>query len=152
MLSGRTAFGGETTTDIIAAVIHNEPPWDSLPAQTPAGIRTLLRRCLTKAPVRRLRDIADARLEVTPYPGPGRTWQVSQGGGIRPAWQRDGREIVYQNTDLLMSVAVDPASDSRFESPRELLKRPSTGYWAMTPDGRDFSWCTARIATAMTAS
>ena len=35
-----------------------------LPAQTPAPIRTLLRRCLEKDRKRRLADAADARLEI----------------------------------------------------------------------------------------
>jgi hypothetical protein len=35
-----------------------------LPAETPASIRRLLRRCLAKDPSERLRDIADARLEI----------------------------------------------------------------------------------------
>jgi len=35
-----------------------------LPAQTPASIRRLLRRCLAKDTRQRLHDIADARLEI----------------------------------------------------------------------------------------
>ena len=76
---------------------------------------------------------------VTPYPGPGRKWQVSQGGGMRPAWRRDGREIVYQNKDVLMAVAVSATSSLDFAAPRELLKLPPyLGYWAMSPDGARF--------------
>ncbi len=33
---------------------------------------------------------------VTPFPGPGRKWQVSAQGGGYPAWRQGGREIVYQ--------------------------------------------------------
>src|SRR3954466_3223969 len=51
MLSGRTAFGGETTTDAIASFIQKDPPWESLPPRPPASIRTLVRRCLTKDPL-----------------------------------------------------------------------------------------------------
>ena len=63
-LTGRRAFAGETVTDIITAVVKNEPDWSALPAHTPAHIRTLLVRCLQKDPRRRLRDIGDARLEI----------------------------------------------------------------------------------------
>ena len=63
-LTGRRAFAGETVTDIITAVVKDEPDWSGLPSDTPAHIRTLLVRCLQKDPRRRLRDIGDARLEI----------------------------------------------------------------------------------------
>ncbi len=64
MLTGRCAFSGETATDVIAAVVGQEPAWEALPAATPARIRRLLRRCLVKDPALRLRDAGDARLEL----------------------------------------------------------------------------------------
>jgi eukaryotic-like serine/threonine-protein kinase len=64
MLSGRQPFAGETTSDLIAAILKTEPDWKSLPADTPRGIERLLRRCLEKDPNRRLRDMADARLDI----------------------------------------------------------------------------------------
>ncbi len=63
-LSGRRAFSGETVTDVVAAILEREPDWSKLPAETPAGIRALLRRCLQKDRRRRTHDIADARLEI----------------------------------------------------------------------------------------
>jgi serine/threonine protein kinase len=64
MLTGSSAFGRATTTDTIAAVVSAEPEWKSLRADTPAGIRRLLMRCLQKDGKRRLHDIADARIEI----------------------------------------------------------------------------------------
>ena len=64
MLVGRTAFAGDTITDVLAAVLTREPDWTALPATTPASIKRLLVRCLEKDPKRRLRDIGDARLEI----------------------------------------------------------------------------------------
>jgi len=64
MLSGRRAFSGETTSDVVVAILQREPPWDRLPAATPTAIRRLLRRCLEKDLKRRLHDIGDARLEL----------------------------------------------------------------------------------------
>lgn len=64
MLAGRTAFTGETVTDIIAAVVTRDADWTALPAATPASIRRLLARCLEKDPKRRLRDIGDVRIEI----------------------------------------------------------------------------------------
>ena len=72
MLSGQTAFPGDTVSDTLASVLQREPAWAALPADTPAEIHRLLRRCLEKDPKRRLHDIADARLEVEDAANPAR--------------------------------------------------------------------------------
>ena len=64
MLTGRQVFGGETVTDILAAIVGKEPNWEALPEGTPRAIRRLLRRCLEKDPHDRLHHIADARIEI----------------------------------------------------------------------------------------
>lgn len=64
MLSGKKPFDGETLTDTLAAVVTAEPDWTTLPSDTPAHIQRLLRRCLTKDPKQRLRDIGDAKYEL----------------------------------------------------------------------------------------
>ena len=64
MLAGLRPFGGDDVTDTIAAVVRADPDWSKLPADTPAAIRRLLRRCLEKDRLRRLPDAADARLEI----------------------------------------------------------------------------------------
>jgi serine/threonine-protein kinase len=61
-LSGRPLFDGDTVSDLIAKILQTEPDWSALPAQTPARVRTLLARCLTKDPKQRLRDIGEARI------------------------------------------------------------------------------------------
>src|SRR5229473_8307406 len=64
LLTGRQAFQGESTTEILAAVLKEEPDWQVLPASTPVKIRDLLGRCLQKDLRRRLHDAADARIEI----------------------------------------------------------------------------------------
>jgi serine/threonine protein kinase len=64
LLSGRTAFRGDTLNDTLAAILTREPDWQALPAETPQNVRRLLRRCLQKDPEHRLHHIADARLEL----------------------------------------------------------------------------------------
>ncbi|HLN57240.1 MAG TPA: protein kinase [Thermoanaerobaculia bacterium] len=63
-LTGRQVFRDDTVSDTLASIIRSEPDWKALPADTPAKIRDLLKRCLRKDPKRRLHDIADARLEI----------------------------------------------------------------------------------------
>lgn len=64
MLTGRQMFHGETVSHLLASVLKDAPDWTTLPTNTPAGIRRLLRRCLEKDRKRRLADAADARLEI----------------------------------------------------------------------------------------
>jgi len=64
MLSGRRPFAGDTLSDTIAGILTRDPGWDALPADVPANIDVLLRRCLEKDSKRRLRDIGDARIEL----------------------------------------------------------------------------------------
>jgi len=65
LLTGKRAFGGETITETIAAVLKSEPVWERLPKNTPRRIKELLGRCLRKDPHERLHDIADVRIDVT---------------------------------------------------------------------------------------
>jgi len=64
MLTGRRAFAGDSLTDTLAHVIEREPDWGAVPETTPEAVRRLLERCLRKDVRRRLRDIADARIEI----------------------------------------------------------------------------------------
>jgi len=90
MLIGRGIFTGDTASDTIAAILEREPPWSALPAQTPAGIRQLIRRCLDKDPRRRLRDIGDARIEIDDVqsgsPQDGRVAPMPAASRRRLAW------------------------------------------------------------------
>ena len=64
MLTGARLFDGETTSDVLAAVLRAEPDWSELQAETPRPVVRLLHRCLDRDPRERLHDIADARLEI----------------------------------------------------------------------------------------
>ena len=64
MLTGRRAFEGEDTSDILASVLRQDINWSALPATTPAPVRRLLKRCLERDPRKRLAAIGDARLEI----------------------------------------------------------------------------------------
>jgi serine/threonine-protein kinase len=83
MLAATRAFGGEEVTDIVASVVRDDPHWNRLPADTPAGLRQLLERCLVKDPRDRLRDIGDARIELACV-GPAAPGDVSARSGRMP--------------------------------------------------------------------
>lgn len=86
-LSGYKAFGGETVSDAIAAILEREPDFTLLPARTPNRVREVLRRCFIKDPRRRMRDIGDVRIEledVLAQPQSGWYRAGESGAGARP--------------------------------------------------------------------
>jgi Tol biopolymer transport system component len=80
-LTGKKAFEGETVTEMLAAVIKEEPDIQRAPAKT----HLLLRQCLAKDRKNRLRDIGDAKAWIE-YPP--ETVDPRLLGGKRhwPAW------------------------------------------------------------------
>jgi serine/threonine-protein kinase len=64
MLVGAQPFRGDTVSDVLASVLKFEPEWEKLPGGTPAGIRKLLERCLTKDRRQRLQAIGEARIAI----------------------------------------------------------------------------------------
>jgi eukaryotic-like serine/threonine-protein kinase len=84
MLTGKRAFTGESTADILAAVVKTEPDLTRVPAK----VRRLLRRCLEKDATKRLRDIGDAWELLEDEPD-------TSGVNLTVAISPHGRRIVY---------------------------------------------------------
>ncbi len=64
MLTGKQLFAGETASDTLAGILKTEPDWDDLPDDLPPQVERVLRRCLSKDPRQRLRDIGEARVRL----------------------------------------------------------------------------------------
>ncbi len=64
MLARKRTFAGDTTTEVLAALLEREPDWEALPVAVPDNVQCLLRRCLQKDLRSRLHDIGDARIEL----------------------------------------------------------------------------------------
>lgn len=64
MLTGRQAFGGDTESDTIAAILSADPDMGLLPSSTPTRIANLIQHCLEKDPHFRLQNIEEARQEI----------------------------------------------------------------------------------------
>jgi Tol biopolymer transport system component len=64
VLTGVSAFKGDTISDTLAAVIRGEPEWTLLPVKAPNEIQQLVRRCLDKDPRQRLQSIGEARIAI----------------------------------------------------------------------------------------
>jgi Tol biopolymer transport system component len=67
---------------------------------------------------------------VQPYPITGAKWIVSHGGGVRPRWRRDGKELFYiassavNGAGRLMAVPIQSAGSFRVGTPVPLFDVP----------------------------
>jgi serine/threonine-protein kinase len=113
MLAGRRAFAGERPSDVFAQIIEREPDLGALPPDTPSAIGRLVRRCLAKDPRQRLRDIGDARFELTDSLDPGT--DAPAGAARRAARRRVALAAlsvaVIAIVAALLWVATRPGSD-----------------------------------------
>ena len=91
---------------------------------------------------------------VAPFPGLGRTWPVSTGGGRYPVWRADGRELVYASLDGRFVAVPARAEGDTFHlgAPDELFRSapPTRDYrdWGMSPDGQLFAIASSGVLEA----
>jgi serine/threonine-protein kinase len=88
MLSARRVFEGETVTDSLVNILEREPDWNLLPERTPASVRKLLRRCLTKNTKDRLQAIGDARLALDEIIANPTEQETTLAPAAYPSWKR----------------------------------------------------------------
>ena len=78
---------------------------------------------------------------VAPFPGPGKKVRVSNTGGMRPRWRRDGGELFYVSGDSRMtSVPVRLEAGPVFGAPQSLFRFDSAGWrdYDVAADGKRF--------------
>jgi len=151
MLTGKKLFEAETISETLAAVLRDEISLDTLPAETPASVLALLRRCLDRDVRTRLRDIGEARIGL----GSGGSIvgeSVVGSAGTETAPARP-RLLPWVLVALLSVVAVFALWDASSEStgdgelltlvapiPHDLELPPhQLGSLALSPDGRNLA-------------
>jgi len=149
MLTGASMFSGETVSETMAQVMMKEPDWNALPANTPSRLRDLLRRCLTKDPRMRLRDIGDARIAIEEVIATPQTEASSSTSTVPPRsipiWQRTvpwalAVALVTVSFVLMRQNAPVALEQMRFyvSPPEKLMLAP--GVPRVSPDGRHVSF------------
>jgi serine/threonine protein kinase len=141
MVTGKRLHDGETTTEVLASVIKEEPQWDKVPAQ----VQRLLRRCLEKDPQKRLRHIGDVMALVDDAPLSGSQLAIAalppespQRKWLLPAIA--AASIVVTGAALGLWAPwkkAAPTQAVRFEvGPSEKVTFIPGGAMAVSPDGR----------------
>lgn len=131
MLTARPAFGRATATDTLIAIVEREPDWNALPEPTPPHVRQLLKRCLVKDARERLRDIGDARIELSTAP-------VTDSGTTTTVRTREGSRATLVGAALVVAlfVAVAYYAGARPETGRATAVIP---FQVLPPAGHEFN-------------
>ncbi len=83
---------------------------------------------------------------ISPFPGSGGKWQVSQGGGDSPEWNRDGSALYYAapGGQMMEAAVKEEGSAVQIGTPRRLFQEPSmnpdpvANSFTVSPDGKRF--------------
>jgi Tol biopolymer transport system component len=147
MLTRRSAFAGDTMSDLAVSILEREPDWRALPADVAPHLVRLVRRCLEKDRARRMRDIGDALHELTSpaEAGPAivsastRTWPLAAAVagalaiGALAVWLLSGDGAVTPAAPAITRLELSPPRGGRFGS---RLPSIEASIVAVSPDGR----------------
>jgi serine/threonine-protein kinase len=151
MLTGRQLFGGgDTVSDAVAAILKTDPDWTTLPADTPAQIRVLLRRCLQKDVQRRLPHIGLVRMDLEDGTDPRESLrEAAIAASVRPGIARRTARVAVSLLLALLAgtagwflsrTAVPRPTVMRFSLPSsendQIVVRPTEQSMALDPNGR----------------
>src|SRR5262249_31158515 len=141
MLSGKRAFDGETTGEILAGIFKGEPDWSGLPATVPQSIRRLIERCLRKERRRRIQSIGDVRIEIEDVENAPPTTDP-----VRPV-PRKRERLLWISALILVAVAAgsvvllrrpSPAPEMRLEI--QLPTTTNANSLEISPDGQKVAY------------
>jgi serine/threonine protein kinase len=133
VLTGKQLFGGETVSDVLAAVLRAEPDLSAVPAR----VRPLIAKCLEKDPKKRLRDIGDWRhlLEVS-----SEAQSLAQPGRVPAIWIAATVGFALLTTVFAFAwfrqkPAEVPVVKTEVAPPEKTSFSPNE-WFALSPDGR----------------
>ncbi|HSR09046.1 MAG TPA: protein kinase [Bryobacteraceae bacterium] len=142
MLTGKPAFTGATTPDVLEAVARNDPDWSALPPGTPRYLRRLLERMLTKDRKQRLQAIGEARIALEKMDGTAEVPLQAEGrSASKLTWAMALAALVFASAAAALAFlhfhetapVVPPPVQFQIETPE---KPAVTALLQISPDGR----------------
>jgi Tol biopolymer transport system component len=153
MLTTRSPFAGQTLSDTVAAILQGEPDWSALPKKLPAEVERVLRRCLTKDPKQRVRDVGDIRFDPDDALASGSVTEPASGSGVTRGqalpWTLGVLSLVLATVlaaRLWMAPSADPAGTGvtratiTLPANQELDTRDTAAPLALSRDGRRLAY------------
>jgi serine/threonine protein kinase len=160
-LTGKRLFMGDSVTDILAAILHVDPDWSALPANTPPRIQDLLERCLEKDVKKRMRDAGDVGLELE-RAAVRREWRNGSSGPEQAAAESSDSSRRISTIPLLSILIVgliaggvagwivknrnsDIASTPAIQSVARMTHDPGISEWpTWSPDGSQLAFASSK--------
>ena len=146
MLTAARAFDGETTTDVLSAVVSKEPDWAKLPRETPMPVHRLVRRSLRKDVRTRVQSAGEVRVELEEaIATPATDNAVGSPAARRWPWltalafTAAGAAIAFVALSLMRppaAVTADPPAMRFTIAPPPTLSLPGASAPTISPDGR----------------
>jgi serine/threonine protein kinase/Tol biopolymer transport system component len=152
MLTGRSAFAGETVVATLAAVLNQEPP--SLSTTTgplPTDLERVVTRCLRKDPRRRWQTMADLKVALQDLKEESDSGKLSAAATLAPVRARRRWPLSVAALALAAAAAVltwwllrKPAGEPVFETERLTFESGFAGIAAISPDGKLLAYSSDR--------
>src|SRR5262245_56412600 len=149
MLSGRRTFGGESTVEVMNAILKEEPPeLDETNAKISPALEKIVRRCLEKKPERRFQSASDLGFALEALTTLSGSQLNEARAGKTPAQTNwlSREKLLLAAASLLGIIALgfawayftrQPAMDSRvFKTSILPPEKTSFGQLAVSPDGK----------------
>lgn len=146
MITGKRLHGGDTTTEVLASVIKEEPQWDKVPPQ----VQKLLRRCLEKDPQKRLRHIGDVMSLVDEAPAAPAAAPAARPVGSKWPWMAGAVALLLVATIGTWAIVHFRSSANNQIATRVQIAPPEggefatfgafTGGFALSPDGKTVAY------------
>jgi serine/threonine protein kinase len=144
MLAGVPSFPGDTLSDVVAAILRDEPDFRRLPRALDGRIRSLLTRSLAKSPRERWQSIGDVRYELEqviahPTAALARE-QKARRGSSGVAWALVGVLAAVTLTIGVLWLRAHSSANSNLRPVLQLSFEPPEGTefdrdFALSPDG-----------------
>ena len=135
MLTGTRAFPGDDVSDTLATVLKFDPDWNRLPADTPAPIRRLLKRCLTKDPKLRLRECGSALVDIHEALATPERSESAAPLAVAKSAASLRQSALIATAALLIGAIVGAVAWTRFSGRAADAPPPTTRFTIMLPEG-----------------
>jgi Tol biopolymer transport system component/tRNA A-37 threonylcarbamoyl transferase component Bud32 len=147
LVTGKRAFDGDTAVDVLAAVLHTEPPEIHQDSRVPPALDRIIRRCLEKRPEERFQSARDLAFALEGVASGSGTQNIPAAAGqppLVPWWTVVLAGLLALGLGVLAGGMMSPAAEEAL-SPGAVrftfdANRGQVPEISVSPDGRYLAW------------